>query len=384
VRIVGPKIVVEGEALTPTDYGRVLAVIQEKPYSDYVLNMTYLSPIALTVIAKKIQDDINTFAPNVRTRVVNGVIFLEGTVDDLNQAQRAARIAAVYLPPEAPQSLLAQKDPNAQRPSAGRTLIQNFLVVNPPPPKKAEKLVRVTVHFVELSKDYDKYLGFKWQPGFTAEPSISIGTSQTGTVAANGASFSGTLSNLLPKLGSAQTAGYARILRTGSLIVRSGQAAKLEELQQYPFLIPSGNGTPASGNTQVGVRVAVTPLILGQSEDIQLDLKMGQINVVGRDPATGTQPVTATQDVETRLYVKSNESAAVAGFNSSQIGTDFNKDDPSAGSFSQGTDPVFTLLRSKGYRKRKSQFVIFVTPQIVESASEGTEDLKKNFRVKVK
>jgi uncharacterized protein YfeS len=52
--------------------------------------------------------------------------------------------------------------------------------------------------------------------------------------------------------------------------------------------------------------------------------------------------------------------------------------------FDAGTDPLFTLMHSKNYIKKKSQFVIFVTPQIIENASEGTEDLKKNFRVKVK
>jgi pilus assembly protein CpaC len=87
--------------------------------------------------------------------------------------------------------------------------------------------------------------------------------------------------------------------------------------------------------------------------------------------------------VETRLYIKSNESAAVAGVNSSDVGTDFNAD-PSPGIFDAGTDPLFKLIHSKDYTKKKSEFVIFVTPQIVESASEGTEDLKKNFRIRVK
>jgi pilus assembly protein CpaC len=54
------------------------------------------------------------------------------------------------------------------------------------------------------------------------------------------------------------------------------------------------------------------------------------------------------------------------------------------GTFEGGTVPLFNLTHSKGYTKNKSQYVIFVTPQIVESASEGTEDLKRNFRVRVK
>jgi len=28
--------------------------------------------------------------------------------------------------------------------------------------------------------------------------------------------------------------------------------------------------------------------------------------------------------------------------------------------------------------------VIFITPQILDNASDGTDDLKKNFRIKVK
>jgi type II secretory pathway component GspD/PulD (secretin) len=44
---------------------------------------------------------------------------------------------------------------------------------------------------------------------------------------------------------------------------------------------------------------------------------------------------------------------------------------------------MLRLLHSKAYRKKKSQVVVFVTPQIIENASEASEDLKQNFRVKV-
>ncbi len=82
--------------------------------------------------------------------------------------------------------------------------------------------------------------------------------------------------------------------------------------------------------------------------------------------------------------MKNTESAAVAGVQSSQVLTGFNKDLPGQGTFEQGTSPLFTLERSKNYAKDKGQFVVFITPQIVEHASEGTEDLKRNFRVKAK
>jgi pilus assembly protein CpaC len=389
IRVVGPKVVVEGEVLVPTDYGRLFAVISDKAYADFVLNLTVLSPLAIQFLATRIHDDIVTFAPNVRTRVVNGMIFLEGLTDSLDQARRAASIASLYLPEMKPGTLL-DKDVSSQR-MAPRNLIQNFIMVNPPPQKKNEKLVRVTLHFVELSKDYGKVFGFKWAPGFTSDPYVTLGQNAAGAGAASsGASFGGTISSLLPKIQSAQTAGFARVLKTGTIIVRSGQVAKLTEQTKFPFLVSGPNGQISSQSTPVGLAASVTPVILGQSQDIQMDLDLDQSDLVGRAPSTGAAPVVATHTVNTKIFLKSNESAAIAGINSNQIGTDFNKDDPGAGSFDQSgssgggsTIPLFQLLHSKNYRKQKSNFVIFVTPQIVENASEGTEDLKKNFRVKV-
>ncbi|MFZ9596500.1 MAG: hypothetical protein ACO3A2_10535 [Bdellovibrionia bacterium] len=384
IRIVGPKVVIEGEVIVPLDYGRLLTVIQDKTYSDFVLNLTTLSPLAMQVLAKKIQEDINTIAPNVKTRVVNGTIFLEGTTDNVDQANRAMKLANFYLPEMRPGNLL-EKDPTVQR-LPPRRLIESFIVVNPPPPKKTEKLIRVTFHYVELSKDYNKVFGFKWQPGFTpGSDQIQVGQTQMGAAgAASGATFSATISALFPKLASSQAAGYARVLKTGTVIVRSGQPATLSEVTQIPYNQAGQNGQVTSASKDVGLTASVTPLILGQSEDIQLNLDLNQTNLVGRAPSTGGPPITASHKVKTTIYVRSTESAAVVGVNSSDIGTDFNKDDPSPGSFSGGTDPLFSLLRSKAFRKKKSQFVIFVTPQIIENASEGTEDLKKNFRVKVK
>ncbi|MCM2276616.1 MAG: pilus assembly protein N-terminal domain-containing protein [Oligoflexia bacterium] len=385
IRVVGQKVVIEGEVLVPADYDRLLTVVQDRSYADLVLNLTTLSPLAMQVLAKRIQDDINMFAKNVRTRVVNGMIFLEGAVDSKDEADRALTIANLYLPELKPGTTLDRDSATKRVPL--RKAIYSFLTINPPPGKKQEKMVRVTVHFVELAKDYARLFGFKWQPGFTADPKIEFGTNQSGAVGTGGsaaATFSGTISSLLPKLQSAQKAGYARVLKTGTLIVRSGQAAKINEGTEFPYMVQGANGQVQAASKGVGLAVAVTPAILGQSEDVALDINMSQTNVVGRVPS-GTAPVTSKHDIETRIYVKNRETAAIAAVTSSDVGTDFNKDDPNPGAFEGGdTHALFSLLRSKNYRKKKSQFVIFVTPEIVENASDGTEDLRKNFRVKVK
>ncbi len=380
IRILGRKIVVDGEVLVPSDYGRLLNVITDKTYADVVLNLTVLSSISLQVISKRIQKDVNVFAPNITTRIVNGQIWLEGAVDDTFQAKRAEKIANLYLPELRPSDPL-EKDLGVKR-LPPRGLIQNFLIINPPAPRKQDKLVRISVHFVELNKDYSRFFGFKWQPGFTSDPQISIGADQQGQQgAAAPATFTATISSLFPKLLTAQKAGYARILRTGTVIVRSGRRADLVDRQQIPFPIVGPNGEISAGTANAGLSVAITPIILGQSEDIEMDVDMSQSTVVGK---VADQPITNESSVKTKLYIKSAESAAIGGLSAANIVTDFNNDDPDKSQFGNPTtNPLFSLLRSKNYSKRKKQFVIFVTPQIVDNASQGTEDLKKNFRIKV-
>lgn len=380
VKVVGPNVIVDGEILVPSDYARMVSVISTKPYSDIVMPLANLSALALQSLSRRIQEDINTFAPNVKTRVVNGMVFLEGTVDDINQARRADALAQLYLPEARPGNALANKDPGAAV-IVNRKMVQNFLVVNPPPPKKQDKLVKMTIHFVELSKNYNKTFGFNWAPGFTSDPSISFGQQANGTVGTSSTSFTATLSSLFPKLQSAQDAGFARILKQGSVIVKNDIQGQLAENRDIPIVTTDQNGRQIVNFTSVGLNIKVKPTILGQSEDLQVFIDISQKNVIGE---SNGQPLISNRAMNTTLYLKSQESAAIGGFEGTDMSTSFNKP-TSSGSFEGGTTtPIFNLNRSKAYTKSKGQFVVFVTPQLIESASEASEDLKKNFRVKVK
>lgn len=53
IRVVGNKVILEGEVLVPADYGRIVAVLQADEYKKQVLNLTTLSPYALQLLAKK-------------------------------------------------------------------------------------------------------------------------------------------------------------------------------------------------------------------------------------------------------------------------------------------------------------------------------------------
>jgi pilus assembly protein CpaC len=75
--------------------------------------------------------------------------------------------------------------------------------------------------------------------------------------------------------------------------------------------------------------------------------------------------------------VKSKESAVIGGIVINKSSTDYDKIAPDE---VEDASPLFNFIRSKAFANSKSQFVVFVTPEIVESASTGTEDIKRKFR----
>ena len=93
------------------------------------------------------------------------------------------------------------------------------------------------------------------------------------------------------------------------------------------------------------------------------------------------------------MDIKSGESAAVANIDVLSLQTAFNRDQGGAGGFSNastgaaansGTQQLFNLERSRNLAKSKNQFIVFLTPELIEDASKTTDVAKRNFRIKVK
>jgi pilus assembly protein CpaC len=120
----------------------------------------------------------------------------------------------------------------------------------------------------------------------------------------------------------------------------------------------------------------VTPKI--QSETVDMSIDFSYDGLVGRQ---GTAPITLKHTYVGAVMVKNGESAALVNAVNNTISTAFNKDAPGG---TTPTNPLFSLLRSKAFQKNKSQFVVFITPQIIESAATGTEDIKKRYGLKKK
>ena len=373
IGIKGEDVYIGGKIIVPDDLGRVFALLEK--YKD-VIFLVELAPQTQLMIAKKMQDEIQkNVVKSVTVRVVNGVYWLEGVVDSDGKRTRAEAIAAAYLP-NGVQSLATRH--NAVSTTGTKVVIQNFINVNEESkPQPVPKMIKVSVQFVELTKDYNKIFGFKWVPLLGGDGgSISIGKTTTGGVTTqSNNTLAATISNLFPRLASAKSAGFARVIQSGVVITKDKIKATIKKQSKIPFSIGTGEFTKPMEAT-AGFSVDVTPTIL-QEEKIDLSLGIGVASTVGNPPEE------INNQISTALVVKSKESAVVGGIVINKTSNGFDRDPPfGTPKFdeSQGNVPLFSFLKSKSYISTRSQFVFFVTPELIESASDGTEEIKKKFR----
>lgn len=377
IGIKGGKVYVGGEIVVPDDIGRVSQVLANYPD---VLVLIELSPQTQRVIARKMTDELaKNNLKDVTVRVVNKVFWLEGVVSNADKKKLAVTIAKAYLPPKIKN---LSQDSNRYG-GLNREDIIDFIAVNEKKePQPAPKMIKITSQFVELAKSYNKIFAFKWAPLMGEDASqIQIGQNANGEVTSTSSgTLSATISNLFPKLNAAKSAGYARVIQSGMVIVRDGfdQGGNIEKSTTIPFAVGTGDFTKAS-EAKVGLSMNVKPKVLEQ-EKIELGIVMSVNTQVS---SGGSAPIVTQNSINTNLVLKSKESAAIGGVVQNQSVTDYDNtgNDPAPTTSANGSaTPLFRLYRSKSYTTQKTQYVIFVTPEIIESASAGSEEIRKKFR----
>lgn len=369
IGVKGENVYVGGQIVVPKDIGKIVVILDK--YQD-VIRLVELSPHTQILIAKKMQEEIQSSGlKNVTVRVVNGLFWLEGIVSSNAEKSRAFNVAAAYLPDKL-DSLAIQ---TGSVKNVRRNPILNFININAKEkPKPAPKMVKITAQFVEMTKDYNRVFGFKWQPlmaGTGGE--ISFGkTVNGGVVSKSNNTLSATISNLFPKLASAKSAGSARVIQSGIVVVKNSQKGTISKTSSKNFSIGSGQFTKSEKATS-GFSLNVTPKVMAKEN---VDLSIG-INV---SSTLGDPPEVLSNKIDTKIVVKSKESAVIGGVVVNKTGTDYDRDPPyGVDSFENGS-PLFSFLRSKKYTNSKNQFVIFITPEIIESASTGVDEIRRKFR----
>jgi pilus assembly protein CpaC len=381
LRIVGNQIIVDGNVLVPRDMRRVLSVLakyQGKP----VINLVEMSPLTMKLLAEKMEEEIaggKEKTRDIRVRVVNGRFFLEGTVDKRFERDVAEKICQSYISErytlDAPAGGGKLEKPNFA--SLGDCV--SMVRIAAGQAKEPDPIINVRVDFVTLNRNYIKNFDFKWAPGIDAEGGVQY-SSDIGKFVS---SFVGTLTNLFPKLESLSKNGNARILKTAFIPVRDGddangqpaEATVTEDLN-IGYVIP-GNGTspPQPGTTTVRTSVSVRARSAPGTDRINLGIKAIQTEI--RDATPNGPPTTLANNVDTQVVVPNNESAAVGGLIAERRNVSYGRDPASGNAIT-----IFDLDRKQQFTDEKSQFVIFVTPTKMKTTTEGTETLKRKFRLR--
>jgi pilus assembly protein CpaC len=372
VGIKGGSVVVEGEIVVPADIGRIKVILSREEFKD-VIALIELSPQTQRIVARKMQDEIQKAGiKNVTTRVVNRQYWLEGFVTRAGDIQTAIEIAKGLLPDKLDNLAVTTGAVS----TAKRDDIKSFISENiKTPPEPLPKLIKITTQFVELTRDYQRVFGFKWTPALAGTGGeISIGKTISGGVTTRSSgTLTGTISNLFPRLSSAKSSGNARLIQQGMVVVKENQQATLSKKTTIPFSLGSGEFTKAT-SAEAGFDLKIRPSIK-TDQNVELDTSLS-VSIA----TSASTPVSTTNNVNTTLLVKSAESAVIGGISFNDTSTDFDKDPPGGIDEFEDASPLFSFVRSKRYVNNKNQFVVFITPEIIDSASRGAKEVRRKFR----
>lgn len=369
IGIKGDAVYVGGQIVVPADIGKVVVILDKYPE---VLRLVELSPQTQLVIARKMQEEMQkSNLKDVTVRVVNGSFWIEGVVNSEAESLKAEQVATAYLPDQIQN--LARRTDAVQ--TTKKKLFENLLTINTKPkPEPPTKLFKLTAQFVELTKAYDRTFGFSWTPTIgQGGGEIQVGKSGSGGVSTSSQGTLGaTISNLFPKLNSAKSAGHARVIQSGVIIVREGIEGSINKSTTINYALGTGENLK-TGAAKAGFDMKITPTMM---QDEKINLKI-LISVKATDGSA--TPIELDNTVNTQIVVKSLESAVIGGVVSNKFTTDFDRDPPTQETIENGS-ALFSFLKSKKYSTNRSQFVVFVTPEIIESAATGAQDIERKFR----
>ncbi len=375
------KIVLDGEILLPDDIARINQVISG---FEPVFKVQYkLSPTLFKVVAEKMEKEIGL--PDVHVEVVNEKFFLKGIVDDNVQLKYVVDKATAYLPKYffEPFVNLQGAGGELKEPNTDESLINYDFLKIKQAIEKPKKLIKIVVYFVEITKGFEDNFGFSWSPTIDTSASNATMTWSSKKTDDKGnaieplaTTITGIIQNFIPKLKNAVDTKRGRVIQTSAITIENEASGAINKTTEYPYIITTADQIQTK-TFKVGIQVKLTPKIMGlvdSSQDISLAPVEVEVSQLVSMSANGL-PITTSNNMSTYINLKSGDTAAIGGIvqNTGYKG------------FKEGSDEknvIIDLTRSKSFQRNKTQFVMFVTPEIVVSAAEASKKAKEAFNVK--
>jgi pilus assembly protein CpaC len=309
--------------------------------------------VSVEIPLDQLKDLISKVAPGatVEVAVANDQIVLRGQAPNLTVAKQVSDLAGAY----------------------GR--VQNFIEV------AGAQTVAVQVQFAEVSRSVTNDLGVSWayQNGTSIFGSDPVGSGLLGFHANDNGAIDGIGPALRPGqfnifgLGTANGNPFAyfikalrdnkllRMLQEPTLTTTSGEAASFLAGGQVPVPVPADNGQVAIEYKEFGVRLKLTPVVLGNGKiRLVMEAESSELDYANGTTISGAAvPGLRTRRVQNTVELGEGQTISVAGLLDDSV-TATKRSVPLLGDI-----PVLgQLFRSTNYQRRETELVVLITPRL--------------------
>jgi pilus assembly protein CpaC len=311
---------------------------------------------------------------NVNITTENGMVFLRGTVKDLNSSDRAVQIAS----------------------STGSKVV-NLLYVDVP---KQPRQILLKVRFCSIDRNLEKQLGLNI---FSTGAANTIGTVSTGqfsppsvTLPSAGSSAAATITNALnlsifrpdlnlgATLQALETKGLVEVLAEPNVLAQDGKQASFLAGGEYPYPIVQGTASGGAGAVTIqfkeyGIRLNFIPTITPRNTiRLQVAPEVSSLDFANAVEVSGFNvPAIDIRNVKTEVELGEGQSFVIGGLLDNRETSTFEKipflgDIPILGKFFQSLQKTRT----------NTELVVIVTPIVVPPIPVGQPLPALNYPVK--
>ncbi len=339
------SLTLEGTVNTLAELERAEQVSKAFPQ---VKNSVRLDPSATGHIAEAINRQLDRAGlKSARANVVGSTIFLEGVVDSVADVKKAELITRAI-----------------------GDNVQTMLSVG------SARMVELDVEFVEVSTSSFDRIGIKWPTDISA--AITLDYNSTTVLRGQGAD-----SSILRARATAGASfgialqfndGITRTLAQPRLVTASGKEAKFLAGGEVPIPVVTDERIYVEYK-EYGIRLQITPIADGAGT-IQAKILT---EISDLDPSTTVQgfPGFTTRRVDTEVTVRDGEVIVLSGLLHTQEGKDVTKVP-----FFGHIPIIGELFKSRQFRERQTELVVFVTPRVVDPMGKYLIELVKKMRRK--
>jgi pilus assembly protein CpaC len=366
--VVGAGGFAEAQAVSPTQIllngklpGETSLIIWDQNGGRQFFNVTVRpSSFASNDVLDGLRRELRAELPgqNVRVSQDNGVIFLRGTVSNLNNSDRAVMIAT----------------------TAGKVV--NLLNVNVPAP---EPQILLKVRFASIDRSKVKQLGINFALSGLGNTIGQIGTNGFAGVGVGPAgTFSSGSTNIFaiyPGIGLAasiqalETKGVAEVLAEPNVLAKNGHQASFLAGGEYPYPVAQSGATGGASAPitiqykQYGVLLAFIPTITNRGTiRLQVAPEVSALDYGNAVNIGGAiVPGLTIRRVKTEVELAEGQSFIIGGLLDNRETENFQKipfigDIPILGKF----------FNSMTRTRTNSELIVIVTPEIVNPIEAGT------------